>query len=126
MFVPMLVQCGMQNVLNKNKGIICFFTAMTVFIKTRSRPSITQLITHTLIQSKAHIQMIELLNFCMNSDLRQIMMFFNQNLVQSDFEDLDINESLFRSDFVEQKQAGLELLIHIIQLHEQDPEKCLF
>ena len=33
MFVPMLIKCGMQNVLNKKKSIICFFSLMTLYIK---------------------------------------------------------------------------------------------
>ena len=71
-FVPMLIQCGMQNILNKSKAVICFFTLMTLYIKSSNDDIIQK-----LIASKAYIQIIELLNFCMHSDLKAVMHFFN-------------------------------------------------
>ena len=36
MFVPMLIHCGMQNVLNKNKAVICMLSVMTIYLKNQS------------------------------------------------------------------------------------------
>jgi hypothetical protein len=33
MFVPMLIKCGMQSILNRKKSIICFFSLMTLYLK---------------------------------------------------------------------------------------------
>lgn len=33
MFVPMLIQNGMQGVLNKRKQLICFLSLMTLYLK---------------------------------------------------------------------------------------------
>ena len=112
MFVPMLIKCGMQNILNKSKAVICFFTLMTLYIKSNNEEIVT-----SLVASKAYIQIIELLNFCMNSDLKAVMHFFNQNLVNNNIENLDIKDQLFTTDFNEQKQAGLRILTRIIQMH---------
>lgn len=73
---------------------------MTLFIKNKEVPrsGVNNYIIRNLVETKAYIQVIELMNFCMNSDLKQIMVFFNQNLLNSsqDFKDFgDINEELF-------------------------------
>ena len=73
---------------------------MTLFIKNKEAPrsGVNNYIIRNLVETKAYIQVIELMNFCMNSDLKQIMVFFNQNLLNSsqDFRDFgDINEELF-------------------------------
>ena len=73
---------------------------MTLFIKNKEVPrsGVNNYIIRNLLETKAYIQVIELMNFCMNSDLKQIMVFFNQNLLNSsqDFRDFgDINEELF-------------------------------
>lgn len=73
---------------------------MTLYIKTRDDQEIIQ----QIINCKAYVQIIELLNFCLNSDLKPIMHFFNQNLnTENNIENLQINEVLFQLDFVEQK-----------------------
>lgn len=96
MFVPLLIQFGMQNILNKSKAVISFFTLMTMYIKSSDETRILQ----SIVNSKAYIQMVELLNFCHNSDLKPIMHFFNQNLnAQNNIENLQINEILFQTDF---------------------------
>ena len=77
----------MQNILNKSKAVICFFTLMTLYIKSNNEEIVT-----SLIASKAYIQIIELLNFCMNSDLKAVMHFFNQNLVNNNIENLEIDD----------------------------------
>lgn len=67
------------------------------------------------------MQIIELLNFCLSSDLKPVMHFFNQNIVSnSNMENLPINEVLFQQDFVEQKQAALEILVRVIRLHAEE------
>lgn len=45
---------------------------MTLYIKSSNDEIIQK-----LIASKAYIQIIELLNFCMHSDLKAVMHFFN-------------------------------------------------
>lgn len=135
MFVPMLIKCGMQNVLNKKKSIICFFSLMTLYIKNglddaqsasqyynynpnqMERSKIQQFILDSLIDSKAYVQLIELMNYCLSSDLRQVMLFFNQNLMdQNDILNLEIDDLIFKNDFLEQKQAGLECYLSMLRM----------
>ena len=75
----MLIQSGMQNIMNKNKSIITFFSLMTLYIKNKELPrnGVNTYIIRNLVETKSYIQIIELMNFCMNSDLKQIMIFFN-------------------------------------------------
>ena len=116
LFIPLLIQFGMQNLMNKSKAVISFFTLMTMYIKTSDESRIL----HSIITSKAYIQIVELLNFCQNTDLKPIMHFFNQNLnTKNNIENLQINEILFQTDFAEQKQAGLEILVKIIKMNCQ-------
>lgn len=60
---------------------------MTLYIKNSNEE-----IVQKLIQSKAYVQIIELLNFCMHSDLKAVMHFFNQNLVNNNIENLEVGE----------------------------------
>jgi hypothetical protein len=82
--VPMLIQCGMQNILNKNKAIISFFSLMTLYIKNDENGAENKFIVRNLVETKAYIQIIELMNFCMNSDLKPIMIYFNTNLIEKE------------------------------------------
>lgn len=41
-FVHHLIKFGMQNILNKNKSVICFFTLLTLYIKSRDDSHIVQ------------------------------------------------------------------------------------
>ena len=52
---------------------------MTLFIKNKELPrnGVNNYIIRNLVETKAYIQIVELMNFCMNSDLKQIMVFFN-------------------------------------------------
>jgi len=44
------------------------------------------------------------MNYCLSSDLRQVMLFFNQNLMdQNDIQNLEIDDLIFKNDFLEQK-----------------------
>ena len=63
----------MQNVLNKSKAAICFFSLMTLYIKSKDDSKIIL----TIVKHKGFVQIIELLNFCLNSDLKPIMHYFN-------------------------------------------------
>ena len=92
---------------------------MTLFIKNKEFPrnNVNNFIIRNLVETKAYVQIIELMNFCMNSDLKQIMIFFNQNLLNSstDFHNFsDLNEDLFQSDFIDQKTVSLEILQEIL------------
>lgn len=55
--------------------------------------------------------MIELMNFCMNSDMTPIMIFFNQHLGQD-----DVPEEIFQSDFMEQKAVSIGVLVKVIKV----------
>ena len=92
---------------------------MTLYIKNKEFPrnGVNNFIIRNLVETKAYVQIIELMNFCMNSDLKQIMIFFNQNLLNSstDFHNFsDLNEDLFQSDFIDQKTVSLEILQEIL------------
>ena len=114
-FVPMLIQCGMQNILNKNQAIICFFSLMTLYVKNRGSND-NRFIIRNLVETKAYIQIIELMNFCMNSDLKAIMIFFNTHLLEKENQfDGYIDEALFKQDFIEQKQVSIEILHTILE-----------
>ena len=63
---------------------------MTLYIKSKDDSKIIL----TIVKHKGFVQMIELLNFCLNSDLKPIMHYFNQNL-KGDIENQEINEVLF-------------------------------
>ena len=76
----------MQSILNKKKSIICFFSLMTLYLKNakedllnskKDDPSqktkIQKFILESLIDSKAYIQMIELLSFCLSSELQTVL-----------------------------------------------------
>ena len=93
MFVPMLIKCGMQSILNRKKSIICFFSLMTLYLKNANvdkddllninsqygiksrnddpseKSKVQQFILDSLIDSKAYIEMIELLSYCLSSEL---------------------------------------------------------
>ena len=75
MFVPMLIRCGMQNILNRKKSIICFFSLMTLYLKSgkdyrdaeeslymgrdanrsNDKSRVQRLILDALVDSKAHL-----------------------------------------------------------------------
>lgn len=57
---------------------------MTLYIKNKSNPQDNKFIIRNLIETKAYIQIIELMNFCMNSDLKAVMIFFNTNLLEKE------------------------------------------
>ena len=73
---------------------------MTLYLKNGRK--IQGYILDSLQESKAYLEIIELLSYCLSSDLRQVLVFFNQNL-EADMETLEIDESLFKSDFLQQK-----------------------
>lgn len=56
---------------------------MTLYIKNKGSNE-NRFIVRNLIETKAYVQIIELMNFCMNSDLKAIMMFFNANLLEKE------------------------------------------
>jgi len=45
--------------------------------------------------------MVELLNFCLNSELKPVMHFFNKAMAAGSGFPAEVKESLFQTDFVE-------------------------
>ena len=84
--------------------------------RLEDKSRVQKLILDALMDSKAHLQMIELLTYCLSSDLRQVLIFFDQNLDSEDaVEHLKMDSSMFKVDFLEQKAAGLECLLTMMR-----------